>query len=292
MIVLMFLGVLLAFQVVGVVYKSFGTLSGDNTRALPVFMGAWAGGLGIVFICVAVIRGFDMSAVTFVAAVVAGMCFAFAGILYIRMLSIGSFIWSALMMNLSNFIPVVFSLVFLGESITTAQIAGVFVIMSILFVMSIRTKTGDKPFTAQWMILAIFMMLGNGGIMSAQKAQAHFSGGTQTIEFLALMFLFTSFFAFMWLVVSGLFNKTVQTRVPVRPLLKLAVVMATMIGVANIINMTLMRYITAAVQFPISVGGGVVLSAIVGVKLYREKPTWRLYLSILMLVGGVVLLGM
>jgi len=197
------------------------------------------------------------------------------------------------MMNLSNFIPVVFSLVFLGENITIAQTIGVFVIMSILFVMSIRTKTGDKPFTAQWMILAIFMMLGNGGIMSAQKSQAHFANGTQTIEFLALMFLFTSFFALLWLAASSLVGKKVQMkRVPMLPLLKLAVVMASMIGFANMLNMILMRHITAAVQFPISVGGGVVLSAIVGVRLYREKPTWRLYVSVVMLVVGVVLLGM
>ena len=293
MTVLMFLAILTAFQIVGIVYKSFGTLSGDSTRALPAFMATWAGGLGAVFLCVAAIRGFDVSAATVATAAVAGMCFAFAGILYIRMLRTGSFIWSALLMNLSNFIPVVFSLAFLGESITAAQIIGILIIMSILFVMSIRTKTGDKPFTVQWMVLALFMMLGNGGIMSAQKTQAYYMGGTQTVEFLALMFLFTSLFALLWLVVSGLLGKkdVEAKRVPVLPLLKLAAVMATMIGVANMLNMILMRYITAAVQFPITVGGGVVLSAIVGAKLYHEKPTWRLYLSICMLVIGVVLLG-
>jgi len=294
MIVLMFIGVLIAIQIVGVVYKSFGTLSGDNTRALPVFMAVWAGGLGAVFFVVSVISngGFDVSAVTLMAAIFAGFSFAVGGILYIRTLSIGSFIWSALMMNLSNFIPVVYSLVFLGESITPAQIVGVFVIMSILFVMSLKTKTGDKPFTTQWLVLALIMMLGNAGIVSAQKTQAHFMDGLQTIEFLALMFLFTSVFSLLWLAFSRLFGgKNQAQRVPVLPLLKLSITMATMLGIANMLNMILMRYVTAAVQFPIGVGGGIVLSAIVGVKLYHEKPTWRLYLSIGMLIVGVVLLG-
>jgi len=290
----MFLGVLIALQVVGVVYKSFGTLSGDNNRALPVFMAVWAGGLGVVLLVFSVIsnRGFDISTVTLVTAIVAGFSFTIGGILYIRILNIGSFIWSALMMNLSNFIPVVYSLVFLGESITPAQIVGVFVIMSILFVMSLKTKTGDKPFTTQWLVLALIMMLGNAGIMSAQKTQSHFMEGMQTIEFLALMFLFTAVFSLLWLAFSRLFGgKNQAPPVPVPPLLKLTVTMAAMIGIANILNMILMRYISAAVQFPIGVGGGIVLSAIVGVKLYHEKPTWRLYLSIGMLIVGVVLLG-
>lgn len=294
MIVLMFLAVMVAIQLVGIVYKSFGTLSGDNTRALPVFMAVWAGGLGAVFFCIAAISGgaFDISAVTFVTAVVAGFCFAVGGITYIRALNTGSFIWSTLMMNLSNFIPVVFSLAFLGESISTPQIAGVFVIISILFVMSLKTKTGDRPFSPQWMVWAIIMMLGNGGIISAQKTQAHFMNGTQTVEFLALMFLFTSLFALLCLAAARLFSGKIQAkRVPALSLLKLAATMAATIGTANLLNMILMRHITAAVQFPIGVGGGIVLSAIVGVRLYKEKPTWRLYLSICMLIVGVILLS-
>jgi len=294
-IILMFIGVLLAIQVIGIIYKSFSTLSGNNTNALPVFMAIWAGGLGVVLTIASIIlnRTFEISAVTFVAAIFGGLSFAVGGILYIRVLSLGSFIWSTLMMNLSNFLPVVFALAFLGETISIRQIVGVFVILSILFVMSVKTKTGDRPFTAKWMILALVMMLGNGGLISAQKTQTHYMEGTQTVEFLALMFVFTSVFSLLWLLCAKLFAKqNIQNKpVPIGPLMRLTAAMAVCIGTGNILNMILMRHITAAVQFPLSVGAGIVLSAIVGVKLYREKPTWRLYLSAAMLIVGVVLLG-
>ena len=288
----MFIGVLLVNQIIGIVYKSFSTMSADNDRAVPVFMSLWTGLMGIVMVAAALVlnRSFTPSAVTVVAALAGGLCFAIAGILFIRVLSIGPFIWSALMMNLSNFIPVLFSLIFLGETISFLQTAGVLVILSILFVMSAKSKSGDRPFTARWMVLAVIMMFANGGILSAQKAQTYYMAGAQIIEFLALLALFASFFALAYHFLSGV-GKPKQARVQLRPFLLLAMAMAATIGASNMLGMTLMQYVTAAVQFPIVVGGGIVLTAIVGIRLYHEKPTPRLYLSAAMLMIAVVLLG-
>ena len=289
----MFAGLLTVNQIIAIIYKSFSAISGDSSKDAPVFMSLWTGMIGTVMVTVALLlnQSFAPSTVTWVAALAGGLCFAVAGILFIHVLSIGPFIWSNLMMNLSNFIPVIFSLIFLGETISTPQIVGVLVISSILFVMSVKSKGGDRPFTVKWMLLALIMMAGNGGILCAQKTQTNFMEGAQIIEFLALLFLFTSLFSLAYHLLARLKAPKLE-KVRLRPFVYLAMAMAAMIGTSNLLGMTLMQYVTAAVQFPIIVGGGIVLASIIGVKLYHEKPNWRLYLSATMLVTGVVLLGM
>jgi len=290
-VVLMFAAILVSNQFIGIFYKSFSTLSAGNKKAAPVFMAIWTGILGIVLFLTAVMinREFIPSAATWLAALFGGLSFVLAGVLYIRILSFGPFIWSVLMMNLSNFIPIVFSLVFLNESINLPQIIGVIVILSILFVMSVKSKTGDRPFTTKWMLLAVVVMITNGGIFSTQKIQSYYMKGTQTLEYLALLFLFTSLFAAGYYV-AAFSKKTSRERLNVRPFLFLAVVMAAAIGLTNMLGMILMRYVTAAVQFPVIIGGGTILSAFIGVKLYKENPGWRLYLSAFMLIAGIALL--
>jgi drug/metabolite transporter (DMT)-like permease len=302
----MFMGVLISNQFIGICYKSFSTLSAGNQKAAPVFMAIWTGMLGIVLFLTALItnREFIPSAVTWIAALSGGLTFVSAGVLYIRILSFGPFIWSVLMMNLSNFIPVVFALIFLKEPISPPQIAGVLIILSILFIMSVKPKTGDRPFTSKWMLLALITMFVNGSMMSTQKAQSHYMDGAQTLEYLALLFLFTSLFAVSYHLITRITRiaglaklagneneKDLRERLNRRPLLLLAVGMAAAIGTGNMLGMTLMRYITAAVQFPVIIGGGTILSAFVAVKLYKERPNRRLWLSAGMLIIGVVLLG-
>ena len=296
-IILMLIGLLISNQFIGIFYKSFSTLSAGNKKAAPVFMAVWTGMLGIVLFITDLItnRVFIPSAVTWSAAIAGGLSFVLAGLLYIKILSIGPFIWSVLMMNLSNFVPVVFSLIFLKETISPPQIAGVTIILSILFIMSVRHKTGDRPFTAKWMAMALITMFANGGILSTQKAQSYYMGGTQTLEYLALLFLFTSLFAISYHLLTLMFTsnkKAPREQLKICPFLLLAFRMAAAIGVTNMLGMTLMRYITAAVQFPVIIGVGTILSAFIGVKLYKEKHGRRLYISVVMLVIGAILLGL
>ena len=301
-VVLMFAGILACNQFIGIFYKSFSALSAGDKKAAPVFMAVWTGMLGAALFLTAVMlnRKFTPSAATWVAALFGGLSFVSAGLLYIRILSFGPFIWSVLMMNLSNFVPVVFSLIFLKESISLPQIIGVTVILSILFVMSVKSKSGDRPFTTKWMLLALAVMLTNGGIFSTQKIQSYYMNGAQTLEYLALLFLFTSLFAAGCHALHALHALAGNKKMPgerlrqlnVRPFLLLAVAMAAAIGVSNLLGMILMRHITAAVQFPVIIGGGTILSAFIGVKLYKENPGWRLYLSVFMLIAGITLLGM
>ena len=293
-IILMLIGVLISNQFIGIFYKSFSVLSADNKKAAPVFMAIWTGILGLALLLTTVIinRGFIPSAVTWAAALSGGLSFVLAGVLYIRILSFGPFIWSVLMMNLSNFIPVVFSLIFLKEIISLPQIAGVIIILSILFVMSVKSKTRDRLFTAKWIMLALVTMFANGSILSSQKAQSYYMDGAQTLEYLALLFLSTSLFAVSYYLIMRAGNKkALRERLNIRPFLLLALGMAAMIGITNILGMNLMKYITAAVQFPVVIGGSTILSAFISIKLYKEKPGRRLYLSAFMLVIGVILLG-
>ena len=288
-IVIMILSVLTAGQLVAVSYKAFGTASAGNNRIVPAFMAFWGSILGLIMLILAFATGgFEPSTATLIAAPIAGLAFVVAAISLVHVLATGPFIWSTLLLSLSNFLPVLFALAFLGESISVPQTIGVFVILSILFVMNVGLKNDNRPFTSTWMIMGAVMMLANGSALSAQKAQTHVIGDGEVLEFLAIMFISASIINFIYYLVSPGKKEKFKFRIYLPPAIGLIIGMAAV----NLISMFLMARISAAVQFPISVGGGIVLSSILGVILYKEKVGWRLFISAALLISGVVLLGL
>jgi len=289
MVVLMLIGVLICNQGAVVSYKTFSTVSDGNQRVAPIFMAFWTGMLGSLITITSVIinRSYNPSMVTLIAALVGGLGFAAAGILSIKVMATGPFIWSVLMMSLASFLPVLYAPVFLGELISLPQIVGVLLILTILLIMNIKQKDDSRPFTPQWMVLAVIGMLVNGSVLCAQKTQSHFTNGGELLELLSLMFLSASFFAGMYF----LLTPGTKKKIPFRTFLSPAFGLVGSIGFYNVFSMTLMGQISAAVQFPIIVGGGIVLSACISVLLYKEHTGWRLYLSAILLTAGVILLG-
>jgi drug/metabolite transporter (DMT)-like permease len=113
--------------------------------------------------------------------------------------------------------------------------------------------------------------------------------GTETVEMLSVMFLFTSVCACIYstFLLIGKNKEKVKFKVILPP----AFGLVGTLGIGNILSITLMGRISAAIQFPLIVGGGIVISGILGVFLYKEQPGWRLYLSIVLLLLGVILIG-
>ena len=284
----MFAGILLCNQAAVISYKTFSTVSKGNQQISPAFMAFWTGILGCVLLAAAAITGdHHVSSATLVAVLAGGLSFSIAGILLIRVMSTGPFIWSVLIINLSNFLPVLFALFFLGEAISISQTVGVILILSILFVMNIGLKKDDRPFTTVWMVLAIVNMFANGSVLSAQKAQSHFTNGGETLIFLSLMFLFASLLCLVYTFMT-INLKDIR---PFRPYLPPAFSLVAAIGFSNFLTLLLMVRIPAAVQFPVVVGCGIILSSIVSVVFYKERPGIRLYVSAALLIAGVILLG-
>ena len=283
------MGSLLTSQIASVSYKTFSVVSSGYKRITPIFMAFWMCIVSVLTGAAAAVMngGFRPSAATMLIAPVGGLCFVAAAVLYIRTLATGPFVWSVLIMNLSGFVPVLYSLLFLGESVSWMQTAGVLVILSILFVMSIGLRGDDRPFTPRWLALAVVMMLCNGGIVCTMKTQHYAMDGAQALEYLALMYLWTAVFSFLYHLISRDKNE----KPPYRAFLPPAAGLVCAIGFGNVLSMTLMTRVPAAVQFPVSTGCGIILTTIVSMTLYRERPGWRLYLSVALLILGVTLLS-
>ncbi|MCL2740836.1 MAG: hypothetical protein FWE70_01840 [Oscillospiraceae bacterium] len=344
--------------IINLSYKEFGVRSGGGAASAPAFMALWTGVLAAALTAVSLASGLGLPpgggpaprGATVAVAACGGLAFALAGVLYIHILTIGPFTWSALMMQLSSFVTVIYSVLVLGEAASVPQAAGMAAIAAMIVVMGLKGKGAGPPFSSRWLALATLMLLANGGIFSAQKTYHHMAGGEATLGFLTLQFAFTSAFAaaicmIMWLrarrpgkaggkgggavlaagslVVghapssadvshapitadAGLADSTQPTRpnrpIPTRPrpliparlraYIPPALTLAASIGLSNALGMRLMDHVTAAVQYPLVAGGGVVLAAIAGMVRYRERPGWRYALSAALLILGVTLFGL
>jgi len=287
--VLMFIANLICFQAALVSYKTFSKISADKQHTAPSFMAFWTGILGLIMaLAVIIVNGrYAPSSTTVIIGIIGGLCFASAGIMAIYMMSTGPFIWSVLIMNLSNFLPVVFALIFLGESVSPIQVIGILMILSILAIMNIGSKDDGKPFTKQWMIIAVITMFVNGAIMSAQKAQSTFLHGEETLEMMSILFLSASVCAG----IITIFALKGKEKPQLKTFLPPAFGLIASLGAGNLFAMTLMNRVSAAIQFPVIVGCGIIISSVISVVLYKEKPDRRLYISSALLICGIILLG-
>jgi len=290
MTILMFVFNLIFFQAALVSYKTFSKVSAGKQHFAPSFMAFWTGTLGLILAVAALLvtGRFSPSPVTLTAGMIGGLCFASAGIMAIYIMATGPFIWSVLIMNLSNFLPVLFALIFLGESVSIIQIVGILMILSILAVMNIGIKDESKPFTKQWMILAAILMIINGAILCAQKAQSTFLHGEEALEMLSVMFMSASVCAGIY----SIFALKGKEKPKYKTFLPPAFGLIISLGIGNLLAITLMNRVSAAIQFPVTVGCGIIISSIISIVLYKEKPTRRLYVSVVLLICGIILLGM
>jgi len=287
MVILLFFGIFSTGLLSALCYKRFSTISLSYKQIAPAFVSFWTGLLGLVLAAVGLFTGsFSAGRTTLLLGCLAGAFFALAAYLYIKALATGPFIWTTLLMNMSSFVPVVVSLLFLGEVMSLLQFFGILLIVTVVILMVFGKKGEGKAFSLRWLVTAIFMTLSNGGIGSVLRVQHHVSADMQTLPYLSTLFLSASAISF----VLYLFVREKGEKVPWKVCVPPAFGLVLAIGLVNLFQVLIMEYVDAVVQFPVATGGGILFSSLAGILLYKEKLTIQFLVSLVLVFVGVVLL--
>lgn len=242
--------------------------------------------------------GFGPSSLfTVVLGITFGAVTALQGITNIVALQIGPMSYTSVIISFSTLISALSGLMFFGESLGWAQIVGI-VLMLISFLLAANNNGEEKKANLKWLLACLIAFAATGGIGIMQKvhqSSAHLGelNAFLIIAFISSAILCAIFAAFLKKreKIDTCIDETVQTSKK-QLCISLAVMVAggVCIAVNNRFNLYLSGVMDSAVFFPIVNGGGLVLTTLAAVLLFRERLSKKQWVGLLFGIASVVFL--
>lgn len=182
-----------------------------------------------------------------------------------------------------------YSVMFLDEIITAAQIAGIIGLIISLY-LCVNVKKAEMKLSVKWAVLCIVYFIAGGavGILYREFGTSSVAGNVNGMMFCAS--IVTSFlFALGGFCINWISQKP-SPQIPATAW-KYVVAGATTGCIYIRINISLSNVIPNAVFFPVSNGALVMLSALVGWKFFGEKLTRTQVLGLVLGLGSIIVIG-
>lgn len=251
--------------------KMFMFVAFSSIAAMLIFIAASGGDLTFV-------PGILMYSAAFAGAYIAatvGLVFA---------LRFGSLAITSLVMSYSLIIPTLYGITFLDENIGTMGIIGVIMLCASLFLLN--AKKEKAKVNVKWVIFLVMAFVGNGMCSTIQKIQQLNSGGEYKSEFMIIALAIS---AITMLAVSF---ATERNKSDLKLLIKYSVPNGLFNGAVNFLILVLTGLIPNAILFPSVSAGGIVLSLIMALLIYKEKLSLQQKIGYVIGTVSVILLNL
>lgn len=230
-------------------------------------------GNGLVMLILALAGGAaKVSGQTALYALGMGITSLLAGVLFSLCLTGGPMALTTLIqLGISLVFSALLGPVFWNEKITLLQVAGIVLIL-ISMVLTSNAKI-EKNITFKWLALTVICGIFNGTIGLFQKLQTASSRSEEQMGFLFFAFVVCTLSNCLWLTFS-------RKKVPVTFALKgmglvSALICGTTTALQHIINLKLVGVLPTVIFFPVCTGSRILLTALVGILLFKEKLSRR-----------------
>ena len=218
-----------------------------------------------------------------------GVCYAIAAYFYLLALSCGPYTITAILLNLSSFLPILYSSIFLGEYVSVFQLIGLAVIIVSCVLLTITRSQGSQNSMAnmRWMIFALFMFISNSLISFSIRANTMLTA-TPKSSFFFIAYLISAALCFTFYLISG----GVKKKIGPKPLILPALCVGLSIAIQFFPSAELPKYLTSALQYPLEKGLSIILGVIVGISFFKEKIGKAGYICIAAIIGAMCILGL
>ena len=200
-------------------------------------------------------------------------CYSLASIYTLKALFTGPVSVASLLLSYSTMIPAIYSIIAYDEPIDIKLIAGTVLMIFSLFFANMEKKGEQKKITVKWLIYITVAAVTNGGCSLIQKIQQMnvTKGGYDCKnEFMiAALFIIVAVMA-----IGAILTEKKRLGFNLRKGCFLGSLCGIANGVVNYLVIVLSdpkMNMPASVMFPVISAGGIVLTAIVSVLLYKEK---------------------
>ena len=189
------------------------------------------------------------------------------------------------MYSYSLIIPTFYGLFFLGEEVGLLFYIGLALLCISLFLMNAK-HTGAR-IALPWIIVVFLAFLSNGVCSTVQMVQQKTFNGEYKSETMIIA-LFT---VFLIMLVLSLVRQKKEIAPAVKKGGLIAAACGIINGLCNFLVMILAVRMDASLMYPIISAGGILLTGLVSLLLYKEKLSREQYLALLLGTASVVLMN-
>lgn len=242
--------------------------------------------------------GFGTPAVFTVAlGVVFGAVTALQGIMNIAALQVGPMSYTSVIISFSTLISALSGVMFFGESLGWAQIAGI-VLMLVSFTLAAESDNNEKKANVKWLFLCLIAFAATGGIGVMQKVHQCSEYRGELNAFLIVAFIASAFLCAVFAYVlrkrecrsSDEKEPGNKSKTQAWLLLGIMIASGASVAVNNKFNLYLSGVMDSAVFFPIVNGGGLVLATLAAVLLFKEKLSRKQWFGVICGILSVIFL--
>ncbi len=243
--------------------------------AVLVFI-IWGGGLNISLFTLLLGLGFGLVTATQI-------------ISRLKAIDLGPMSYTELFLSSSMIIPALSGVLFFSESISVWQIIGL-VLTLCSFVLALEKNNDEKKASIKWLIFCLMIFLTTGSIGVLQKVHQTSDYSVELNGFLIVAF---STSCILSLVGTLILKKPLKEKLKDKNLLKiilLSVFFGAFVAVNNKLNLFLSGELDSALFFPLVNGGGLVLTTITALIVFKEKLSIKRWIGVLVGLVAVILL--
>lgn len=226
-----------------------------------------------------------------------GVVTALQGITNLLALRCGPLSYTTVVISFSTLIPSLSGILFFGEELKWAQIVGI-VLMAISFLAAVEPDGDDKRLNLKWIILSSIAFIATGAIGVMQKVHQSSAYSGEINVFLLVAFASSAIICAVFGVVCKkregslceIGDKPKTDRKTFWILVVCVILSGVFVAVNNKLNLYLSGVMESAMFFPIVNGGGLVLTTLAALIIFREKLTKKKISGILVGIVSVVFL--
>ena len=222
-----------------------------------------------------------------------GTVTALQGIFHMAALKAGPLSYTTVIVSFSTLITALSGMLFFNESPKITQGIGI-VLMLVSFVLANVGKGEDKKTNLKWLVFCILTFIGTGAIGIMQKVHQSSDDRAQLNEFLVIAFAVSALICGVaYLFMKGKEKKPEAAEgssASALPLILFTVISGVAVAVNNKLNLYLSGVMESAVFFPVVNGGGLILTTLAALVLFRERLTRVQWLGVGVGILSVVFL--
>ena len=222
-------------------------------------------------------------------ALMAGVAYSCAAVGYLLALECGPYSVTVIVLNISSFMPILYTHLFLQEYISPWQLAGLAVMLVACVTLAIVRGGGAKSnrISLRWVLFALLTFASNGFINFAIRLNTTLTPDTSRNSLFAVAYALATVLCFLFYILTGGLKKQVSPK----PLILPALGVAGSLTLQLTPNAILPLYLTAALQYPLVNGMTILLGVLIGIVFFKEKIGFRGFLCVGAIICAMCLLG-
>ncbi len=297
----------LGFTLNAVLTRAFQIKFPGKARLLTLYQGGFCLTAAIAFLCTSLMarEALFLPPLGLLLAALFGIFFYLAIALSAKGYALGSMSLTAIIFNMSLFLPLLYSVCFLNEVLTPIRILGIALILITMTLTALGGKGKNaEPVTLLWFVTVFFAFLSNGLTGVIQKGYFGVNADASTIFFMAIAYGTAALCFFLHVSLRACLGADKKTAPPSEealvqgsgapfPALTLFAVTSGLCSFGgNALLSMLCNEIDGSVLFPCANGGICVLSALSSFLMFKEKVTANKIIAIIIGLCAIVLLSL